>query len=90
MAKNSKQKYWALLIKDLEGRRSWKPSQSYLKVYFNIMYYLLFIPFKVQSDKKSGEYFLVSNRFQKVRQNKQNKFKESFYLNFLIFCKVLL
>ncbi len=66
MTNNSKQKYWALLLKDIEGKRSCKQSQSYLQVYFNIMYYLLFIPFKIKTDPKSGEYILVSNRLQKV------------------------
>ncbi len=40
--------------------------ESHLKVYLNVMYYLLFVPFKIYHDTNSDEYILSSNRIQKV------------------------
>lgn len=58
---------WLLMLNEMEHQsRPNELKESYLKSYFNLMYYLLFVPFKIQVDSKSGEYMLKSNKIQKL------------------------
>lgn len=55
------------ILNEMEIRiKSTEVKESYLKSYFNLMYYMFFIPFKIQVDHKNGEYVLKSNKIQKV------------------------
>lgn len=61
---------WLLMLNKMEtgstGTLAREVKESYLKSYFNLMYYMLFVPFQIHVDSKSGEYILKSNKIQKV------------------------
>lgn len=52
-----------------DSSRRDKVRESYMVVFFDIMYCLLFVPFRVKKDTKTGEYILQHNVFQKVKIN---------------------
>lgn len=40
--------------------------EQYLKLFFNLMYYLALVPFNVDKDRKTGAYILTSRKSQKI------------------------
>lgn len=54
---------WKSFVADYRAESEMK---SYLGIYFNFAYYVLLVPFKVKKSRKSGDYVLESNMYQKV------------------------